>query len=143
MNKLLTQIHNWKYENYCPLEVVDGDDSSSLTLQWETSVHKVLESCEDKYGKQIEYLFQQVITSHQKELFSLIEEYIAGGYKKVMSEQTIHTINLIVKEYFYKEDFWGDVESLIRENREDLLERDVSCVEVVDLRGEYLTREYF
>ncbi len=136
MNKLLTQIHNWKYENYCPLEVVDGGYSGSLTLQWKTPVHKVLESCEKKYGNQIEYLFQQVITSHQEELFSLLGDYISGGYKKVKSEQTIHTINLIVKEYFYKENFWVDVESLILENREDLLERDVSCIEVFDLREE-------
>ena len=133
MNKLLTQIHNWKYDKHCPMEVVfnEGNDNS-LTLQWEYSVHKVLESCEDKYGKQIEYLFQQVITSHQEGLFSLIEGYISGGYKKLNTKETLQKVNAIVEEYFYKEDFWGDVESLIRENREDLLEREVALKEVYD-----------
>ena len=124
MNKLLTQIHNWKYDKHCPMEVVfDEQDDNSLALQWETSVHKVLGSCEDKYRKQIEYLFQQVFTPHQEELVSLIEEYISEGYKKTRAQETLYKINLIVKEYFYKENLWEDVESLIRENREDLLER--------------------
>ena len=124
MDKLLTQIRNWKYDKHCPMEVVfDEQDDNSLTLQWETSVHKVLESCGHNYSKQIEYLFQQVFTPHQEELVSLIEEYISEGYKKTRAQETLYKINLIVKEYFYKENLWEDVESLIRENREDLLER--------------------
>lgn len=130
MNKLLTQVHNWKYDKHCPMEVVfNEEDGSELTLQWESSVHRVLESCEDKYGKQIEYLFQQVVTSHQGGLFSLIEEYISkegllDKSKKLNTKQTLNEVNGIVKGYFYKDNsFWEDVESLIRENREDLLEK--------------------
>lgn len=122
MKKLLTQVFNWGYENYCPMVAVfSEDEDGGLVLQWDEDVYKVLQDQENVYGHQIEHMFHGIVSYHQTDLFGKIESLLSEGEKLPQDEVTLAKVNHLLKEYFDGSGFWSDVEQLLRKNEENLL----------------------